>query len=109
MKSNVLTTEISVRRARDACSADLVLHAGAMSAIGDCARDPGLAHACNGDATGALAAGRRLVFVSTDMVFVASIDGEVFLAPPVPTLGLRGAALAALALLAAGWSAIRSR
>ena len=56
---------------------DVVIHAAAMAAVGDCARDPHRAAAVNIDGTAALAelcdtAGTRLVFVSTDLVF----DGE---------------------------------
>ena len=56
---------------------NVVIHAAAMSAVSDCARDPARAEAVNTRATGALAdlcdgARARLVFVSTDLVF----DGE---------------------------------
>src|SRR5437660_1562638 len=56
---------------------DLVIHAGAMSAVVQCQADPEGARRINVDATARLAAhaaegGARLVFVSTDMVF----DGE---------------------------------
>jgi dTDP-4-dehydrorhamnose reductase len=56
---------------------DVVIHAAAMAAVSDCARDPARAEAVNTWATGTLAdlcdaAGARLVFVSTDLVF----DGE---------------------------------
>jgi dTDP-4-dehydrorhamnose reductase len=55
----------------------VVLHAAAVSAVGDCARDPERAEAVNGGGTAALGAlcervGIRLVYVSTDLVF----DGE---------------------------------
>ena len=51
-----------------------VIHAGAMSAVGDCLANPALAQRCNVDATRVLAeaageCGARLVFTSTDMVF----------------------------------------
>lgn len=54
-----------------------VIHAGAMAAVGDCARDPDRAAAVNVGGTHVLAelcaaAGARLVLVSTDLVF----DGE---------------------------------
>jgi dTDP-4-dehydrorhamnose reductase len=56
---------------------NLVIHAAAMAAVSDCARDPARAKAVNTRATEALAdlcttAGARLVYVSTDLVF----DGE---------------------------------
>ena len=56
---------------------DVVIHAAAMAAVGDCARDPARAAAVNTGGTATLAelceaAAARLVFVSTDLVF----DGE---------------------------------
>jgi len=55
----------------------LVLHAAALAAVGDCARDPSLARRVNVEGTAHLAAaardvGARLLVVSTDMLF----DGE---------------------------------
>jgi dTDP-4-dehydrorhamnose reductase len=54
-----------------------VIHAAAMAAVADCARDPARADAVNHRGTAVLAelaaaAGARFVFVSTDLVF----DGE---------------------------------
>ena len=56
---------------------DVVIHSAAMAAVSECARAPTQAEAVNTRATGVLtelcdAAGARLVFVSTDLVF----DGE---------------------------------
>jgi dTDP-4-dehydrorhamnose reductase len=56
---------------------DVVIHAAAIAAVSDCARDPDRAEAVNTSATAALAelcdgCSARLVFVSTDLVF----DGE---------------------------------
>lgn len=56
---------------------DVVIHAAAMAAVGDCARDPDRATAVNVRGTESLAqlcltARARLLFVSTDLVF----DGE---------------------------------
>jgi dTDP-4-dehydrorhamnose reductase len=56
---------------------DAAIHAAAMAAVSDCTRDLARAAAVNTGATGELAelcaaAGARLVFVSTDLVF----DGE---------------------------------
>jgi dTDP-4-dehydrorhamnose reductase len=53
---------------------DVVLHAAALSRVADCHRDPERAHLVNTAATAQLArlcqeAGRRMVFVSTDLVF----------------------------------------
>lgn len=55
----------------------VVIHAAALAAVADCARDPGLARRINVEGTtsvarAAAAVGARLVFVSTDLVF----DGE---------------------------------
>jgi dTDP-4-dehydrorhamnose reductase len=55
-----------------------VIHAAAMAAVADCARDPARADAINHRGTATLAelaaaAGTRFVFVSTDLVF----DGEM--------------------------------
>jgi dTDP-4-dehydrorhamnose reductase len=56
---------------------DVVLHAGALSQIADCHRQPARAEAVNTAASGLLAelaagCGARLVLISTDLVF----DGE---------------------------------
>jgi dTDP-4-dehydrorhamnose reductase len=60
----------SLERSVAAVGADLVLHAAAWSSISRCERDPALARVTNVEATAALArAGRRLVLVSTDLVF----------------------------------------
>lgn len=53
---------------------DTVVHAAAMTAVGDCFARPNEAEACNVEATRVLAdaaagCGARLVYVSTDMVF----------------------------------------
>jgi dTDP-4-dehydrorhamnose reductase len=52
----------------------VVIHAGAMSTVAECYRDPGRAQAVNAEGTALLAdmaarAGARFVFVSTDLVF----------------------------------------
>ena len=67
----------SIRRAFDAVRPAAVLHSGAIAAPDECERDPALARRVNADATKILAglcgaAGARLVFISTDLVF----DGE---------------------------------
>ncbi len=52
---------------------DIVIHAAAMSRMGDCEADPANAERCNAQATAALAAAaRRICYVSTDLVF----DGD---------------------------------
>ena len=56
---------------------DIIIHTAALSAVGDCHRDPVAAHAINVEGTRRLAEhaasiGARLVHVSTDLVF----DGE---------------------------------
>ena len=61
---------------REACP-DVVIHAGAMSAVARCFAEPEAARRVNVEGTARLTAlaaetGARLVFVSTDMVF----DGE---------------------------------
>lgn len=72
-----LTDSDRVARAVDYARADVVIHAAALSAMADCARDPPHAVRLNVDATRHLAracaaSGTRLVHVSTDLVF----DGE---------------------------------
>lgn len=72
-----LTDASALDRAFAEAAPDVVIHAAAMAAVGDCARDPHRAEAVNVGGTAALsrrcaAAGARLVFVSTDLVF----DGE---------------------------------
>jgi dTDP-4-dehydrorhamnose reductase len=72
-----LTDRAGVTGAYREAAPDVVIHAAAMSAVGDCFRDPDQAEAVNVGGTAALvelcfAAGARLVFVSTDLVF----DGE---------------------------------
>jgi dTDP-4-dehydrorhamnose reductase len=72
-----LTASAALASAFREARPDVVIHAAAMAAVSDCARDPVRAEAVNTLATGALgrlcdAAGARLVSVSTDLVF----DGE---------------------------------
>lgn len=72
-----LTNSAAVVAAFRAANPRTVIHAAAMAAVADCGRDPAGAEAVNTRAAGALAdlcdaAGARLVFVSTDLVF----DGE---------------------------------
>src|SRR5262249_27575774 len=72
-----LTDSGAVAEAFGAARPAAVIHAAAPARIADCAREPERAHAVNAAATARLAelcaaAGARLVFVSTDLVF----DGE---------------------------------
>lgn len=66
-----------------------VLHAGAMTAVGECFRDPDGANLVNADATRVLAEatcvlGGRFVFTSTDMVFDGGHAPYDESATPVP-------------------------
>lgn len=72
-----LADAAAVERALRAARPTLVLHLGAMTAVGDAFANPDLARRINVDATRTLAQtadalGARLVYASTDMVF----DGE---------------------------------
>jgi dTDP-4-dehydrorhamnose reductase len=72
-----LTDTAGLSEALNEARPDAVIHAAAMAAVADCARDPGAADAVNAGGTRTLAeacdaAGVRLVYVSTDLVF----DGE---------------------------------
>src|SRR5262245_29411453 len=66
-----------------------VIHAAAMAAVGDCARDPARADAVNQGGTALLAklaaaARARLVLVSTDLVFDGESPPYRESDPPVP-------------------------
>lgn len=72
-----LTDDDAVRRAFDEAAPRAIVHAAAISAAADCARDPARAYAVNVEATARLArlaaaSGATFVYVSTDLVF----DGE---------------------------------
>lgn len=72
-----LTDDDAVRRAFDEAPPRAIVHAAAISAASDCAKDPTRAYAVNVEATARLArlakgARATLVYVSTDLVF----DGE---------------------------------
>ena len=72
-----LTNRDEVRKAFDQAAPQTVIHAAALSRVGDCYREPELARAINVGGTETLvdlcqAASARLIFVSTDLVF----DGE---------------------------------
>lgn len=72
-----LTDSESLAAAFAQAGPDVVIHAAAMSAVADCAREPERAEAVNVGGTATLAdlcnlAGARFVYVSTDLVF----DGE---------------------------------
>jgi dTDP-4-dehydrorhamnose reductase len=72
-----LADAADVARAFHDARPEVVIHAAAMAAVADCARDPGTADIVNARGTAMLAhlcdaAGTRLVYVSTDLVF----DGE---------------------------------
>lgn len=63
-----------IARALELDAPDVVLHAAAMAAVGECAKEPDRARRVNTEGTKALAAacrarGSRCVFVSTDLVF----------------------------------------
>jgi dTDP-4-dehydrorhamnose reductase len=99
---------------------EVVVHAAAWTDVDGCARDPVLALARNGDATGVLARAcvdRRvdLVLISTNEVFDGRrVDGRPYAAadPPSPANAygaskLAGEAAAAAAFAEAGWPALR--
>lgn len=64
-----------------ALAPDVVVHAGALTLVDACERDPALARRMNGDATQVLAqhcaaSGAHLIYVSTDAVFDGSKHGS---------------------------------
>lgn len=84
----------SIGRELDRADPDALIHAAAISAAGDCFRDPGLANRVNREATDQIAAwchrkGRRMVFTSTDLVFDGSRawNSEEDPAQPILTYG----------------------
>ena len=91
---------------------DVVIHAAAMAAVGDCAREPVRAEAINSRATADLAdlcasTGARLVFVSTDLVFDGEAAPYTEAAEPRPlSVYGRTKAAAERAVLAAGRNAV---
>jgi dTDP-4-dehydrorhamnose reductase len=93
---------------------DVVIHAAAMAAVADCARQPERAEAVNTRGTATLAhlcdvGGARLVFASTDLVF----DGERApyreVDPPAPlsVYGRTKAAAERAVLQVAGYTVVR--
>ncbi|MBI3893203.1 MAG: SDR family oxidoreductase [Candidatus Wallbacteria bacterium] len=82
----------AVEKAFDAAAPDVVIHAAAMASVEACHRAPGQADAVNTTASGlllTLSAGRRLVYVSTDLVFSGEKGGyrETDVAEPLSVYG----------------------
>jgi dTDP-4-dehydrorhamnose reductase len=109
-----LTDGAQVTSAYRAAAPDVVIHAAAISAVGDCYRDPNRAEAVNVGGTAALAelctaAGARLVFVSTDLVFDGERAPYMEADPPAPlsVYGRTKAAAERAVLAAAGHAVVR--
>jgi dTDP-4-dehydrorhamnose reductase len=101
------------RAFRDA-KPDVVIHAAAMAGVADCARHPERAEAVNTRGTATLAhvcdaAGARLVFVSTDLVFDGERApyGEADPPAPLSVYGQTKAAAERAVLHAAGHAVVR--
>jgi len=103
----------SVEAAYHLARPTVVLHLGALSAVGDCFRDPARARRVNVEATAQLARltradGARLIFASTDLVFDGTRPPYGEDAPPSP-LSVYGhtKADAEAAVLDAGGTVVR--
>lgn len=103
------SVEAAYRLARPA----VVLHLAALSAVGDCVRDPVRARRVNVEATAQLARltqadGARLLFASTDLVFDGTRPPYAEDAPPTPlSVYGRTKADAEAAVLDAGGTVVR--
>lgn len=109
-----LTDRSEVTSAFREAAPDVVIQAAAMSAVGDCFRDPDRAEAVNVGGTATLAelcaaAGSRLVFVSTDLVFDGERAPYSEVDPPAPlsVYGRTKAAAEHAVLAAAGDAVVR--
>jgi dTDP-4-dehydrorhamnose reductase len=103
-----LADAVGVAQALGDAHPEIVIHAAAMAAVADCARDPAAADAVNARGTAALAqlcdaAGTRLVHISTDLVFDGAAAPYAESAEPKPlSVYGRGKAAGERAVLASG-------